>query len=103
MTWRALAAVTFATRPPATAVLYAPAPPRTGQRGRPRRKGARLGTAADLAAAATWRTTTVRRYGATGTVQVAVVDCLWHGSLGPVAVAVILVRDAGSQAATTSP
>src|ERR671936_337242 len=56
--WRSLpAAVTCTTRLPANAVLYAPAPPRTGRRGRPRPKGARLGTAADLAAAAAWRTT----------------------------------------------
>ena len=34
---------TFTTRLPANAALYAPAPPRTGKRGRPRLKGHRLG------------------------------------------------------------
>ena len=92
--WRSLpAAVTCTTRLPANAVLYAPAPPRTGRRGRPRTKGARLGTAADLAAAAAWRTTTTSRYGAVVTIEVAVVDCLWYGSLGGVPVHVVLVRD----------
>ena len=41
--------------------LHALPPPRTGRSGRPRTRGARLGTPADLAAAATagarWRTT----------------------------------------------
>jgi hypothetical protein len=91
-TWRTLPlAVTLTTRLATNAVLYAPAPPRTGRRGRPRTKGARLGTPADLAVAATWTTTTISRYGASSTVQVATVDCLWYGSLGPV-----LVRESGS-------
>jgi hypothetical protein len=38
---------TWTTRLPANAVLYGPAPPRTGKRGRPRAKGDRLGTSAD--------------------------------------------------------
>ena len=46
---------TVTTGLPANAALYAPAPPRTGNRGRPRLKGHRLGTPAEIAAAATWR------------------------------------------------
>lgn len=46
---------TVTTRLPVNAALYAPAPPRTGRRGRPRRKGHRLGTPAEIAATAAWR------------------------------------------------
>ncbi len=54
-TWQTLpATVTFTTRLAHNAALYAAAPPRTGKRGRPALKGARLGTPADLATLATW-------------------------------------------------
>ena len=54
-TWRSVPGnVTFTTRLAHNAAVYAPAPPRTGKRGRPAVKGARLGTPADLAASATW-------------------------------------------------
>jgi hypothetical protein len=73
-TWRQLSTgVTFTIRLAATAALYAPAPPRTGKRGRPALKGAKLGKPADLAEAATWTTTTVKRYGHTHIVQLAVI------------------------------
>jgi hypothetical protein len=92
--WLGLPAnVTFTTRLASNAALYAPAPPRTGKRGRPALKGAKLGKPADLAAAATWVTTTVKRYGHTDAVQVAVIACLWHGSLRYTPVHVVLVRD----------
>jgi hypothetical protein len=52
---------TITTRLPTNAVLYAPAPPPTGKRGRPRRKGNRLGAPADLATTATFRQATVSR------------------------------------------
>jgi hypothetical protein len=99
--WQKLpAGVTFTTRLASNAVLYAPAPPRTGRRGRPALKGAKLGTPADLAAAATasggWSTVSVRRYGRRATVAVAVVSCLWHGSLRYQPVQVVLVRDPNS-------
>ncbi|HEV7897413.1 MAG TPA: hypothetical protein VGP31_06165 [Planosporangium sp.] len=55
--------ITWTSRLKVTSVLHELAPPRTGQSGRPRTKGARLGTPADLAATAIWRTTEVRRYG----------------------------------------
>jgi len=44
---------TWTTRLPSSAVLYGPKPPRTGKRGRPRVKGARLGKPAQIAADAT--------------------------------------------------
>src|SRR6266849_11181510 len=72
--WRGLPArVTFTTRLAANAVLYGPEPPRTGKRGHPAWKGQRLGSAAEIAAAATWRRTRVTRYGTTETVALAVI------------------------------
>jgi hypothetical protein len=94
--WRGLPArVTFTTRLAANAVLYGPEPPRTGKRGHPAWKGERLGTAAEMAATATWRRTKVTRYGVTETVDLAVVTCLWWGSLHRTPVRVVLVRDTG--------
>jgi hypothetical protein len=49
-----VAGTTWTTRLPANAVLYGPRPPRTGKRGRPRVKGDRLGTCAQIAASAAW-------------------------------------------------
>ncbi len=92
--WRQLPAhVTFTTRLAANAVLYGPEPPRTGKRGHPAWKGRRLGSAAEIATAATWRRTRVTRYGTTETVDLAVLTCLWWGSLHRTPVRVVLVRD----------
>ncbi len=44
-----VAGTTWTTRLPANAALYDPAPPRTGRRGRPALKGARLGQPAAVA------------------------------------------------------
>jgi hypothetical protein len=55
--------VTWTTRLPKNAVLFALAPPRVRKPGRPPRKGARLGTPADLAAAAAWTRAAVHIYG----------------------------------------
>jgi hypothetical protein len=74
-------------------VLHELAPPPTGKSGRPRTKGARIGTPTDLAASATWSTTQVRRYGRTDTVHITEVLCLWYGSFHTRTVRVILVRD----------
>ena len=80
-----------------TSVLHELPPPRTGRSGRPRTRGARLGTPTDLAASATaggrWRATRVRRYGRTDTVQITEITCLWYGSFRSRIVRVILVRD----------
>ena len=95
--WRDLPGnITFTTRLASNAVLYGPEPPRTGKRGHPRWKGDRLGTAAELAATATWRTTTVAIYGEAKTVQVFDLQCLWWGSLHRTPVRVVLMRFAGS-------
>jgi len=92
--WRGLPArVTFTTRLAANAVLYRPEPPRTGKRGHPAWKGQRLGTPAEMAAAATWARTRVTRYGTTETADLAVITCLWWGSLHRTPVRVVLVRD----------
>src|SRR5258708_11221792 len=74
------ASVTWTTRLPANAVLYALAPPPLpGQRGRPCLKGRRLGTPAELAAAATWTPLTVRIYGRRHRTDLAAITCLWYG------------------------
>jgi hypothetical protein len=85
--------ITWTSRLKVTSVLHQPAPARTGKSGRPRTKGARLGTPADLAATATWRTTKVRRYARTDTVQITDIVCLWYGSFHSQTVRVVLVRD----------
>lgn len=90
------ATITWTTRLRSNAALYAPAPPRTGKRGRPRLKGHRLADLATLAAAATFTPTTVRRYRTTVQVQTAVLTCLWYGVLGPQHVQVVLVRDSST-------
>ena len=87
---------TFTTRLPANAVLYAPPPPRTGKRGRPRLKGHRLGTPAELATTADWRRVTVTRYGRRDTVDAAETAALWYGAFGNQPGRVVLVRDPGS-------
>jgi len=88
-----IAGTTITTRLPANAALYAPTPPRTRRRGRPRLKGDRLGTPAELAATAHWRTTTGSRYGERTTVQAAVIDGLWYGAFGNTRGRIVLVRD----------
>jgi hypothetical protein len=84
---------TWTTRLPAKAVLHGPRPPRTGKRGRPRKKGVRLGTPAQIAAGAAWQTATIRVYGQDTTVQIAAADALWYGSFKSVPGHVVLVRD----------
>ena len=87
---------TWTTRLPAKAVLYGPRPPRTGKRGRPRKKGARLGTCAQIARAADWQTAAIGVYGQDKTVQIAAADALWYGSFKSAPGRVVLVRDPGS-------
>jgi hypothetical protein len=66
-----VAGTTWTTRLPVNAVLYGPRPPRTGKRGRPRVKGDRLGTCAQIAASAAWAGTVINVYGHDTAVQVA--------------------------------
>jgi hypothetical protein len=87
------AAVTWTTRLRSNAALYELAPPRTGQRGRPKTKGAKLPALTTLAKQTTFSPLSVNRYGLNATVQVAVIRCLWYGVFGPQQVQVILVRD----------
>ncbi len=86
-------AVTWTTRLRSNASLYELAPRPTGKRGRPRLKGAKLATLANLAGSAQFTPATVTRYGTTTTVSVAVIRCLWYGVFGPQTVQVVLVRD----------
>jgi hypothetical protein len=87
-------AVTWTCRLRANAVLYDLAPPRpSGTRGRPRRKGDRLGTPGQLAAAARWVPATVRIYGRDQHMSLAGITCLWYGCLDTRTVRVILARD----------
>ena len=92
----AIKGTTWTTRLPAKAVLYGPKPPPTGKRGRPRKKGGRIGTCADAAAAADWRGTVINAYGKDTAVQVAVRDALWYGSFKSAPGQLVLVRDPGS-------
>jgi DDE superfamily endonuclease len=87
---------TWTTRLPANAVLYGPKPPRTGKRGRPRVKGERLGTCAQIAQAASWTDAVINVYGQDAAVQVTAVESLWHGSFKGVPGRVVLVREPGS-------
>src|SRR6266542_2583091 len=85
--------VTWTTRLPANAALYDLAPPRTGRRGRPALKGAKLGTPAAVAEGADWQKVTVDRYGRTESVWLAEVACSWYGSFGNTVGRCVLVRD----------
>jgi hypothetical protein len=87
---------TWTTRLPANAVLSGPKPPRTGKRGRPREKGARLGTCAQIAAAAAWQDTVIHVYGQDTRVQIAACQALWHGSFKTAPGRLVLVRAPGS-------
>jgi hypothetical protein len=87
---------TWTTRLPAKAVLHGPKPPPTGKRGRPRAKGARLGTCAQIAATASWQEVTVNCYGQAVTVQAATAECLWYGSFKGAPGRLVLTREPGS-------
>jgi hypothetical protein len=87
------ACMTWTTRLRSNAALYELAPPRTGRRGRPRTRGAKLGSLAALAKEQTFSPVGVTRYSQTVTVSVAVISCLWYGVFGPKPVQVILIRD----------
>ena len=88
--------VTWTTRLRKDAALHGLPPERTGKRGRPRVKGARLGKPAQIAADATWQDAAVTCYGRTATVQAAAIDALWHGSFGVAPGRLVLVKEPGS-------
>jgi hypothetical protein len=85
--------VSWTTRLRKDAALYQPAPPRTGRRGRPRKKGNRLPSLSALAATATFTPATVLRYGQTSTVYLASTRCLWYSVFGGQQVTVVLLRE----------
>ncbi len=87
------ATVTWTTRLRKDAALHELPPPRTGRRGRPRVKGARLPALAALAQTASFTPVTVTRYRKTAAVQAAAITCLWYSAFGSRPVQVILVRD----------
>jgi hypothetical protein len=88
---------TWTTRLPASAVISGPKPPPTGQRGRPRDKGDRIGTCKDAAAVADWRDVTVRIYGKEQQVQAAAWPGLWHGSFKGAPGQLVLMREPDSK------
>ena len=90
--------VSWTTRLRSTAALYELAPPRTGRRGRPKTKGAKLPALTDLATTATFTATPVTRYGITATVHMATLRCLWYGVFSAQQVQVVLVRDKAKRA-----
>jgi hypothetical protein len=77
------------------AALWAPAPKRRpGQKGRPRRRGARLPTPQQVAARCRhWSALAVTIYGRSVTTQVRPVRALWYTALRDQPVAIVLVRD----------
>jgi hypothetical protein len=70
-------------------------PLRRGRRGRPRARGARIGTPAQLAAATPGLAATVTRYGKTARVTVRERRCLWPGVYRSRPVRVIVVAEPG--------
>ena len=92
--------VSWTCRLRTNAVLYDLAPPRPpGTKGRPRRKGGRLGTPGQLAATAGWIPATIRIYGRDQAMSLAGITCLWYGCLDTRTVRVILARDDTSRPA----
>jgi hypothetical protein len=85
--------VSLTSRLRVNAALHAIAAPVPGRRGRPRRIGAKLGTATDLAGTVDWAATRVRRYGHTEPVRIAQLTCLWYGVYRSRAIRVIMLRD----------
>jgi len=90
--------VTVTARLRCDAALYAPAPPPTGRRGRPRVKGDRLPELIVLAAMTRyqWTAVQVRCYGRTLDREVLAIGCLWYRALGGQLVQVVLSRPVGS-------
>ncbi|MGH2488513.1 MAG: IS701 family transposase [Candidatus Limnocylindria bacterium] len=92
--WRGLPErVTVTTRMRSNAAVFALAPPRTGKRGRPPLKGARLASLAQLAASAVFAPVTIT--GPDGRSRVEHVwstTCLWYGPFHTRPVTVLLIR-----------
>lgn len=95
--WRGLPdRVTVTTRMRSNAAVFALAPPRTGKKGRPALKGARLGSLAQLAAAAVFQAVTITAPDGRSRVEhVATMTCLWYGPFHTRSVTVMLIRKPG--------
>lgn len=87
--------VTWTTRLRKDAALHALPPAPTGRRGRPRLRGDRLPSLAQLAAGLRFQRVTVRRYRRTETVRATSLTCLWYSVSGSRPVQVILVQSPG--------
>jgi len=89
--------ITITTRARRNAAFHHRAPAPSGKRGRPRKRGDRIGTPADIAAHASatgaWADTRITRYGSTVTAQTTEITGLWYGTWRTDPVRVILVRD----------
>ncbi|WP_255635385.1 transposase [Nocardia sp. alder85J] len=68
-------------------------PTMRGRRGRPRTRGARIGTPAELAATTTGVQVTVTRYGRSATVTVHERRCLWYGAFRSQPVRVLVMHE----------
>lgn len=81
----------------ANAALYAHPPARAGQRGRPRKKGERLGSPAQLLASGKRleRVELERPGGLARRLEATALDCLWYSGLGQRTVRVVLAREPG--------
>jgi hypothetical protein len=92
--WRGLPDhVTVTTRMRANAAVFKLAPPRTGKRGRPALKGARLGTLAQLAASAVFEPVTITGPGGQTRIEhVWSTTCLWYGPFHTRPVVIMLIR-----------
>ncbi len=92
--WRGLPErVTLTTRMRSNAAVFALAPPRTGKRGRPALKGARLASLAQLAASAVFEAVTITGPDAKTRVEhVWRTTCLWYGPFHTRPVTVMLIR-----------
>jgi hypothetical protein len=78
------------------AALFEPAPPRTGKRGRPRLRGARLPTPPELAAQLRdkdWQAVTIDVRGTSRSRLVHSRDVLWYGVCKTALVRLVIVRD----------
>ena len=94
--WRGLEdRITIIFRLRQQAALYAPAPPTSGRRGRPRSWGPKLGSVAQLATDpdSRWASTTVHWYERTQTVRFLTVEGLWEPLEPDTPVRVIIVRE----------
>ena len=91
---------TITSRLRSNAALHAPKPPRTGKRGQPAKKGARLGSLAQIATDPTtaWQQITATRYGKTEQLNVVTLRCLWPGAFSYTPVTVVIIQDASRPA-----